>query len=60
MNLMDYATNPLRSNKRPLDQLFREVFVPTPEEVAVWRAKKEAADKVRNAAIAKLKREGKW
>lgn len=60
MDFMDYATNPLRTNKRSIAQLAREAFNPTPEEVAAWQRKKAAADKVRKAAIARLKQEGKW
>lgn len=60
MNAMSYATNPMRGNTISLAEMQRQIFNPTPEEIASWQRKRKANAKKMKAAIAKLKREGKW
>lgn len=58
-NFLDYATNPMKSTV-PMDQMIREIFTPTEAEIARWRKAQKANAKRMHAAIAKLKKEGKW
>lgn len=60
MNPMQYATNPLRDNQHSMAEMARQIFNPTPEEIVAWQKKQKANAKRMHAAIARLKKEGKW
>jgi hypothetical protein len=57
-NPMAYAANPLLEGKTSMRQMIRELYNPTAAEIRAHRVKKEALDKERREAIAKLENEG--
>jgi hypothetical protein len=57
-NPMIYASNPLKEGKTSMGQMIRELYQPTPAEIRAHKVKKEALDKKRKEAIAKLEKEG--
>lgn len=55
MSYMKYATNPMKGNYPPMDEMVRFIMNPTPAEIAEFNRKREAQAKLMRAALKKWK-----